>query len=347
MVNTDTHRRSGSVLPTLIGIVRNWKRSLSQPPAGRSTQRPVPNCWKTQSSRCVVAGGACRYMSGYIQRLVYVMPQEKQQHAKQLAGLRVSIRQELEASIGKPLPPDVTTLQAKVCSPTMLLCRPWWTRFRSRHWRLSWRMRPTWRACLTCAKSCRNSARRWTSSGRTSCSSRSSSRPWLSSTRCVNVWYLVPVRMMSFSQALVHESKGLARRLWRLSPTRALRGKLLLPPSADMGDLQGRVQTLQQEAVEKDKRIDRLTRQLTILQQTATVGPNVRVSVCCCGGIHAILHRDPRRDVRRRCCLPWASCSRGRRRPTILVDSNSRFPVQANARSAMSTHVAVVKCSVS
>lgn len=79
-------------------------------------------------------------------------------------------------------------------------------------------------------------------------------------------------------QALVQESKGLARRLWRLAPTRALRSKMLLPPSTDMCDLQGRVQTLQQEAVEKDKRIDRLTRQLTILQQTATVGPNVRGS---------------------------------------------------------------------
>lgn len=74
----------------------------------------------------------------------------------------------------------------------------------------------------------------------------------------------------------MQESKGLARRLWRLAPTRALRSKMLLPPSTDVCDLQGRVQSLQQEALEKDKRIDRLTRQLTILQQTATVGPNVR-----------------------------------------------------------------------
>lgn len=42
------------------------------------------------------------------------MSQEKQQHAKQVANLRASVRQEVEASIGQPLPPDVQTLQSKV-----------------------------------------------------------------------------------------------------------------------------------------------------------------------------------------------------------------------------------------
>ncbi len=77
-------------------------------------------------------------------------------------------------------------------------------------------------------------------------------------------------------QALVDESRGLSSRLRRFSPTKGVRGPRSPPHNTSPCDVETQLASLKQESAEKDKRIERLTRQLTVLQQTATDGPNVR-----------------------------------------------------------------------